>query len=585
MQRTFGQAFGELVRTRRGQEGLTQKELAIRAFDDESKVRRINDLETGAVNRPHAKTVDALAVALDIREEELANCRLNKMFTPDEETEIGLSRQLMENLAQRFDHENPNASDGELFEFLKGKADELKLLQDRLRKIDGLTKSIQNQIGAANDAIEAGRIDEADEILAAAEEIQQEERTLKEIEAQSNIRFARGDAALFSHQRSAAAEHYKIAAHYFIGFDKRQAASILELSAGQIYEHERRLLSSNFEHAIALALDAVALTDLQIYKAGWVVAKYRLATLQQSQARILNDESLYDAAIQTCKEAIEYADAKTENEDYSNLQILLGNCYLARSESGHGDDLDDFKSAIKTFEIASQDARVDQPQFHSYLQSSISAAYSKLARSGRDENREEHERKAEKALHRAIELSAEHGQIDLWAACQYNLGSELAAKAQQIEQDDSPAARFFRIRSIAAFNASLEAYPETLLHPHTRRTQMALGRILLEQAGFTADSRREIYLTRSIHAHEVVLAMSSDEAPDTFDAQFYIGLAFFLHAETANRNIAITDLEMALKYYDAALRGLKREDKRGNLSKLEAMRSKAEDRLNGLRAS
>jgi len=72
MQRTFGQAFGELVRTRRGQEGLTQKELAIRAFDDESKVRRINDLETGAVNRPHAKTVDALAVALDIREEELA---------------------------------------------------------------------------------------------------------------------------------------------------------------------------------------------------------------------------------------------------------------------------------------------------------------------------------------------------------------------------------------------------------------------------------------------------------------------------------------------------------------------------------
>jgi ribosome-binding protein aMBF1 (putative translation factor) len=67
MERTFGQAFGELVRTKRGQEGLTQKELAIQAFDDESKVRRINDLETGAVNRPHAKTVDALVVALAIR--------------------------------------------------------------------------------------------------------------------------------------------------------------------------------------------------------------------------------------------------------------------------------------------------------------------------------------------------------------------------------------------------------------------------------------------------------------------------------------------------------------------------------------
>ena len=81
LERTFGQAFGELIRTRRGQEGLTQKDLAIRAFDDESKVRRINDLETGAVNRPHAKTVDALVVALNIREEELANCQLNKLFT------------------------------------------------------------------------------------------------------------------------------------------------------------------------------------------------------------------------------------------------------------------------------------------------------------------------------------------------------------------------------------------------------------------------------------------------------------------------------------------------------------------------
>jgi transcriptional regulator with XRE-family HTH domain len=240
MERTFGQAFGELVRTKRGQEGLTQKELAILAFDDESKVRRINDLETGAVNRPHAKTVDALVVALDIREEELATCRLNNLFTAKEEAGIGLSRQLMENLSQRFDHENPNAPDDELFNYLKGKAEELKLLQSRLKGIEGLTKAIHNQIAAANGAIEAGQFDKADELLAAAEDIQQEERTLKEIETQSAIRFARGDAALFNSQRTTAAEHYYKAAEYFYGFDKRRVASILELSAGQIYEYERR---------------------------------------------------------------------------------------------------------------------------------------------------------------------------------------------------------------------------------------------------------------------------------------------------------------------------------------------------------
>lgn len=158
------------------------------------------------------------------------------------------------------------------------------------------------------------KFEQADALLAAAEELQQEERTLKEVESQSEIRFARGDAALFNNQRSVAAEHYQRAAHYFYGFDKRRVASLLELAAGQIYEHERRRLSPNFEHAIALAEEAVALTIPQKHKAGSVVAKYRLAMLQQSQARALNDVSLYDAAIQTCKDAIEHADTNVDNE-------------------------------------------------------------------------------------------------------------------------------------------------------------------------------------------------------------------------------------------------------------------------------
>jgi len=60
MERTFGEAFGQMIREKRGQEGLTQKELAIKAFDDESKVRRIIELENGTVRRPQIKTVDPL---------------------------------------------------------------------------------------------------------------------------------------------------------------------------------------------------------------------------------------------------------------------------------------------------------------------------------------------------------------------------------------------------------------------------------------------------------------------------------------------------------------------------------------------
>lgn len=583
MDRTYGQAFGELVRKKRGQEGLTQKELAIRAFDDESKVRRINDLETGTVNRPHAKTIDALVVALDIREDELAACRLNKLFTSQEAAEIGLSRQLIENLSLRFGHENPNASDGELFNYLKSKAEELKVLQARLRKIDGLTEAIHNQIAAANSEIEAGSFDKADELLAAAEDIQQEERTLKEVEAQSDIRFARGDAALFNSQRSAAADHYYKAAEYFYGFDKRRVASILELSAGQIYEYERRTLSPNFEHAILLAERAIGLTILEEHKAEWVVAKYRLATLQQVQARAINDASLYDAAIQTSKEAIEYADSDIENEDYSNLQILVGNCYLARAESNRENAIDDLRSAIRTYEHAAQDARVDNARSHTYLQSSLSAAYSQLSRSSDGSDRKAFAELAKKSLRRALELSAQEGQIDLWSACHYNLGAALAESAEEVQTTDPASARFLRIQSIAAFRASLEAYPETLLHPHTMRTQMSLGRVLLDQARFITDSRREIYLTRSIQAHEVVLAISEEGGAYTSDAQFCIGLAFFLHAEVAEKDTAISDLEMALKYYEFAIPGYKVEDNKDHLNKVKSAKKAAKARLNDLR--
>jgi hypothetical protein len=585
MERTFGKALGELVRAKRGQEGLTQKELAIRAFDDESKVRRINDLETGAVNRPHAKTVDALVVALDIREEELATCRRNNLFTAQEEAGIGLSRQLMENLSQRFDHENPNAPDHELFNYLKSKAEELKLLQSRLKELEGLTKAIRNQIADANRAIEAGQFDKADELLAAAEDIQQEERTLKEVETQSAIRFARGDAALFNNQRAAAAEHYYKAAEYFYGFDKRRVASTLELAAGQIYEHERRTLSPNFERAIFLAEKAIELTILKEHKAGWILAKYRLAMLQQVQAHALNDGSLYDTAIQNSKEAIEHADTHIANEDYSNLKILLGNCYLARSEGRHGNAIDDLHSAIRTFEMATQDPRVDSAQFHSYLQNSLSTAYSRLSHSSNENSQGEFAGKAKKALLRAIQLSAQEGQIDLWSACQYNLGATLAESAQEIATEDPASARFLRVQSIAAFGSSLEAYPETLLHPHTRRTQMSLGRVLLDQARFTTDSRREIYLTRSIHAYEVALAISDDDGVHTSHAQFSIGLAFFLHAEIAEKEIAISELEKALVYYEAALPGYRIDGREDDLKNLESAKTATKNRLKSLQTS
>lgn len=71
---SFGERFGALVRYKRGLEGLTQGALAELAFEDGEGKARISMLENGKVTRPQQRTVDALAVALNIRPEEIQAC-------------------------------------------------------------------------------------------------------------------------------------------------------------------------------------------------------------------------------------------------------------------------------------------------------------------------------------------------------------------------------------------------------------------------------------------------------------------------------------------------------------------------------
>lgn len=78
---SFGEIFGNLVKTRRGIEGMTQQALAVAAFGDESFKTRISELENGKVAKPQPKTVDAIAVALGI-DDETINGLLNQQAHP-----------------------------------------------------------------------------------------------------------------------------------------------------------------------------------------------------------------------------------------------------------------------------------------------------------------------------------------------------------------------------------------------------------------------------------------------------------------------------------------------------------------------
>jgi transcriptional regulator with XRE-family HTH domain len=100
---SFGARFGNLIREKRGVEGWSQDDLALKS--DLTKAR-ISDLETGKVANPQARTIDALCVALNISREERDACRV--IDGPR------LPPRLLENLALRFGLSNPVASEDEL---------------------------------------------------------------------------------------------------------------------------------------------------------------------------------------------------------------------------------------------------------------------------------------------------------------------------------------------------------------------------------------------------------------------------------------------------------------------------------------
>jgi transcriptional regulator with XRE-family HTH domain len=585
-EKTFGEAFGDLIRQKRGQEGLTQRELAIRAFDDESKVRRIIELENGAVRRPQTKTVDALVVYFAITGEELDRCRRHGLFTAVERAAIGLSRELLENLAVRFEHDNPDAPDSELIDFLKGKATELNQLKRRLAELENSKAAFNNQITAANNALEVGRFDEADEILAAAEEIQQEDRTLKEVSAQSRIRFTRGDAALFSGQSAVAASHYIKASEYVAGFVKEDAVRILDLGAGRIYELERRKSSPNLTCAIDLTKRSLELISTGGRGARWAQIKYHLALLQQSAARgqrNLESLSLLDDAIRNALEALT-AQGDLDDYDCASLRVVLANSYLERGQRDENKEWkQDLKAAIDILEEAAQRLGPENSGMHRcHVYNNISIAYRYSARRTEGENKAVHLRKAKQAVVRAIDLSAQEGIIDIWSAAQYNLGGMLAEAAATT--DEPKKATFLRIQAIAAFHASAEAYPEIAFNTHLAQTQLALGRVLLDLAHSSDDRIMEVYLIRSISAYEMAARIFGKDThlQEWSEAQYCIGLAFLLHSDISEQTLAEDDLKKALSYFAVALPGYRSLELKDDLKKLRALQRKAKTMLKNL---
>jgi tetratricopeptide (TPR) repeat protein len=250
--KTIGKAIGELIYRKRHLAGLTQLELALEAFEDETKIRRIVELEKGYVARPQAKTTGPIFKVLNISEEEVAECLSLQTVSSAVQADLGLSPAAVENLASLFEIDCPEGSLLDLVQFLERKAVELRELKARLNAIGDAGDTTKDALSAAQTAIDEGDFDSADLILVKCEDFQRTSRTLIEIRKQAEIRYGRALLELLKGNSLKALEHFNTTATFFDSFDKIEGAKWRDSGQNKLHWHGRFFGGSALEYAEAL---------------------------------------------------------------------------------------------------------------------------------------------------------------------------------------------------------------------------------------------------------------------------------------------------------------------------------------------
>ena len=240
-------------------------------------------------------------------------------------------------------------------------------------------------------------------------------------------------------------------------------------------------------------------------------------------------------------------------------------------------------AAISAFEHVAAIAESKQLGLHQcHVHNNIASAYLALAERATDPDRVALEKKAKSTVLRALELSAQEYQIDVWAAAQHNLAGILFSESQRA---DAAEGAFLRIQAIAAVSSSIEAYPQTGFSLQMAGAQVLLARILFEHARLASARLKEIYLFRCIQANEVASNIyDQDVHPREWSTtQFLIGSAFLLHADDADRPQALADLEQAVTYFELAAPGLQSAGADRQTATLAAYMEAATSKLRALR--
>ncbi len=167
-------AFAALIKRKRGEKRLTQETLALDVFGDPTRKGDISRIEN-AKQTPQEATIQRLCAALNISNAELDPIRTARPHAAQLDHIPTLSREELQNLAARFEVENPFDQTGAaLRDFLTKKAEEYRSYKSVIDAIDERTKGLHNLKAAAQEAAERLDFAEVEALLSRVQEVEKE---------------------------------------------------------------------------------------------------------------------------------------------------------------------------------------------------------------------------------------------------------------------------------------------------------------------------------------------------------------------------------------------------------------------------
>lgn len=510
---SFGARFGRLVRSYRDDLGMSARDLTIKVWEDEGRKSSLSRLENGKVANPDAKTVQAIAGALDIPPTEVEALRqptaMPDSFATALDALTRASRDQMVAIAVKFEIEGlVDLSDAELRSALEKRAEDWRRLQAEVEAIDDGLKRLSNLKAAAQDAIARGDLNGVEELLERVQTVELEEAA-KTAELRSKNALLRGRVDQAYRLLSATADS-------FGAVDELEPARRKILQYGEmLLAHGLRYGSPGIELALEMIRSAVTTGLRNRERSLWARGQYNLGNALLELGNRLGSP---EYALPLWAEAMNayYAALTVYTKDSNKLP-------WAQTINGLGNAL---------------------------LYSGLRSTGSKRKRLLRD---------AIEVYKCAEEVFTRTKYSEQWSGLQHNLGRAYQAQGERMR---GPERNRLLGEAIAAYNASLEIRNTDDLRRDRGVTLNSLGTALVERAALRLHNEpKKAYLFDAINYFDEALKIRTEEdhpvawAMTSYNlavAQQDLGALIGDDERTQILVSALANAEAALGFYDGA---------------------------------